>query len=187
MHRTACTVVLTLAQIFLSSCMQQAAAEVGHRHEALNLLINSAGQSEARVWGLSASSLGTMCSPVWWLFTHNAAVQTAHCIASCPGLQTSTLQICGLCKLYGCTSNKTRLDTHLTCCFHGCAGILHIPGQMGPGELPECSSLLRNTSRGCLHHLQWHAVLSAVAPAAPSLLPANLNQTCLSPAWPATM
>ena len=44
------------------------------------------------------------------------------------------------------------------CCFCGCAGILHIPGQMGPGELLACSSLFRNSRRGCPLHLQWHAV-----------------------------
>lgn len=84
--------VLQKPNYFLSSCVQQAAAVVGHRHEALNLLINSAGRSGGGVWGFSAPSSSIMCSPVWWRSTHNAAVLTAHCIANCPGLHGSSLR-----------------------------------------------------------------------------------------------
>ena len=54
--------VLQKPNYFLSSCVQQAAAVVGHRHEALNLLINSAGRSGGGVWGFSAPSSSIMCS-----------------------------------------------------------------------------------------------------------------------------
>lgn len=76
------------------------------------------------------------------------------------------------------------------CSFHGCAGILHIPGQMGPGELLGCSSCLKEAWKGLLPApaVTCCALLSAVTRPAPGLFPASPKAPqCLAPGRAAAM
>ena len=97
LHHNACTLVLTLAQvfhIFLHAASSSRGGAPASSSEPARQFSRSV--QGLRVQGLAASLWGAMCSPACWLSPHSAAVLTAHSVASCPGLpgfltETSTM------------------------------------------------------------------------------------------------